>query len=53
MTTSITKTEPKKPVKTKKNFFKRFLYIIFAESWGLKILALLFAAAIWALFKMS
>ena len=41
----------KKPAKQKRSFFKRLVRIIFVESWGMKALALVFAVAVWILFK--
>ena len=43
--------EVKKPEKRENKPFKRFMRLLFVESWGLKILALLFAAAVWIIFK--
>ena len=43
----------KKQDKQKKRPFRRFTRVVFVEDWGLKILALLFAAAVWVIFKAS
>jgi len=43
----------KKPLKKKNRFFKRLFRIIFVEDWWLKAAALIFAVAVWVLFKVS
>ena len=43
----------KKPYKKKKGFFKKLMLLIFVEDWGIKAAALLFAAVVWILFKVS
>ena len=45
--------ESKAPAKRKRHPFKRLMRIVFVEDWGLKILALVFAAAVWIIFKAS
>ena len=42
-----------KKSKKKRGFFKKLMLLIFVEDWGIKAAALLFAVAVWILFKVS
>jgi hypothetical protein len=49
----MSRDKNKKPHKKNNGFLKGLVRMIFVEDWGIKAAALLFAVAVWILFKVS